>query len=118
VQTVAGPIVLTRVQTLALLFIVVVAFTSIAALQQRQSNRIEQQQKAILANSHQLDVQRYNSCVAGVAYIQTFNKAWHDLADVERTQKIDPALSRRRVAVYQSLTYSPVPTVAQCGPRP
>jgi hypothetical protein len=66
-------------------------------------------------NQREIQLAQWNSCTNGVRIITIFNRQQQDLADIERTQKLDPTLAQRRIEIYERTQFQPLPS---CGEKP
>jgi len=86
------------------------------------AHHIQNNQRKTSQIVYEQQITRYKGCLAGVKFIHDQNSAWERLAKIDEDNpaqnQLGRDLQRQRIAVYKSLIYSPVPTVAGCGPEP
>lgn len=106
-----GQSVFTQRQTLAIFLLFVVAFGTLGV-------RTEVQQRQIVKNQEQIAMQRYESCMISVPFIQRYNQDKKRLAAEFYKVIANKETAAKVRDVYLDLVFEPEPTVEQCGPRP
>lgn len=100
--------VLSRRASLIVFVVIVFFFLVLATRTEVNGHRINEQQRMLAASS-------WENCVRGRLILERFNAQQVALADIERSQKIAPAIAAKRIKAYESAIIDPLPN---CGPRP